>query len=181
VIVARVDPVQCSKCGSSELRQDQDVLDTWFSSGLWPFSTLGWPDETADLKAFYPGSLLVTAYDIIFFWVARMMMLGLKFMNDVPFRAVYITGMIRDAEKQKMSKSKGNVVDPLEICDKFGTDAVRFAFARMGAPGTDVTVSDSLLDSYRFFATKIWNAGRFISQHVSASDRLPSIEELRQS
>jgi valyl-tRNA synthetase len=181
VVVSRVDPVKCSKCGSSELRQDQDVLDTWFSSGLWPFSTLGWPDQTDDLKAFYPGSLLVTAYDIIFFWVARMMMLGLKFMNDVPFRAVYITGMIRDAEKQKMSKSKGNVVDPLEICDKFGTDAVRFAFARMGAPGTDIAVSDSLLDSYRFFATKIWNAGRFISQHVGDSDRIATLEELRQS
>src|SRR6185295_4156403 len=162
VIVARVDPVQCSKCGSSELRQDQDVLDTWFSSGLWPFSTLGWPDKTEDLKAFYPGSLLVTAYDIIFFWVARMMMFGLKFMDEVPFRAVYITGMIRDAERQKMSKSKGNVVDPLEICDKYGTDAVRFAFARLGAPGTDLTLKDSQLESYKFFATKIWNAARFM-------------------
>ena len=181
VIVARVDPDKCPKCGSAELRQDQDVLDTWFSSGLWPFSTLGWPEQTADLKAFYPGSVLVTAYDIIFFWVARMMMFGLKFMDDVPFESVYITGMIRDAEKQKMSKSKGNVVDPLEICDKFGTDAVRFAFARMGAPGTDIAVSDSLLDSYRFFATKIWNAARFIDQYVEESDSLPTLESLRQS
>jgi valyl-tRNA synthetase len=179
VIVTRVDPDQCTKCGSSRLRQDQDVLDTWFSSGLWPFSTLGWPDQTEDLKVFYPGSLLVTGYDIIFFWVARMMMFGLKFMGDVPFRAVYLTGMIRDAERQKMSKSKGNVVDPLEICNKYGTDAVRFAFAKMGVPGTDIVVADSALESYKFFATKIWNAARFMFQYVNESDRLPSIEELR--
>ena len=170
VIVARVDPEKCTKCGSSKLRQDQDVLDTWFSSGLWPFSTLGWPDQTADLKAFYPGSLLVTGYDIIFFWVARMMMFGMKFMGDVPFGAVYITGMIRDAERQKMSKSKGNVVDPLEICNKYGTDAVRFAFARNGVPGTDLALSDTQLESYKFFATKIWNAARFMYQYVDESD-----------
>ncbi len=130
---------------------------------------------------FYPGTLLITAYDIIFFWVARMMMFGLKFMNDVPFRAVYITGLIRDAERQKMSKSKGNVVDPLEICDQFGTDAVRFALARMGAPGTDISVSEELFDSYRAFATKIWNAARFIFRYVDESDRLPSLAELKQS
>jgi valyl-tRNA synthetase len=181
VFVARVDPEKCTKCGSSKLRQDQDVLDTWFSSGLWPFSTLGWPDQTEDLKAFYPGSLLVTGYDIIFFWVARMMMFGMKFMGDVPFREVYITGMIRDAERVKMSKSKGNVVDPLEICDKFGTDAVRFAFARMGVPGTDLTLQDKQLESYKFFATKIWNAARFMYQYVDESDHLPTIEELRAS
>jgi valyl-tRNA synthetase len=181
VIVARVDPEKCTKCGSSKLRQDQDVLDTWFSSGLWPFSTLGWPDQTEDLKTFYPGSLLVTGYDIIFFWVARMMMFGMKFMGDVPFREVYITGMIRDAERKKMSKSKGNVVDPLEICDKYGTDAVRFAFARMGVPGTDLTLQDKQLESYKFFATKIWNAARFMYQYVDESDHLPTIEELRAS
>ena len=181
MIVSRTDVDHCPKCSSGKVRQDSDVLDTWFSSGLWPFSTLGWPDETADLKAFYPTTLLVTAYDIIFFWVARMMMFGLKFMNDVPFDAVYITGLIRDAERQKMSKSKGNVVDPLEIIDRFGTDAVRFALARMGAPGTDIAVSDELLDSYRAFATKIWNAARFIFRYVDESDRLPSLNELKQS
>jgi valyl-tRNA synthetase len=181
MIVSRADPQQCPKCSSGTIRQDPDVLDTWFSSGLWPFSTLGWPDSTADLKAFYPTTLLVTAYDIIFFWVARMMMFGLKFMNDVPFRAVYITGIIRDAERQKMSKSKGNVVDPLEICDRYGTDAVRFALARMGAPGTDIALSEDLLDSYRAFATKIWNAARLIFRHVDDTDRLYTLNELKQS
>jgi len=180
-IVSRSDVEQCPTCSGRKIRQDEDVLDTWFSSGLWPFSTLGWPDQTEDLKKFYPTTLLVTAYDIIFFWVARMMMFGLKFMNDVPFRAVYITGIIRDAERQKMSKSKGNVVDPLEICDRYGTDAVRFALARMGAPGTDIALSEDLLDSYRAFATKIWNAARFIFRHVDESDRLPSLTELKQS
>src|SRR5215468_8863883 len=179
MIVSRTDIQTCPKCSSGKIRQDQDVLDTWFSSGLWPFSTLGWPDETDDLKAFYPTTLLVTAYDIIFFWVARMMMFGLKFMNNVPFDGIYITGIIRDAERQKMSKSKGNVVDPLEICDRFGTDAVRFALTRMGAPGTDISVSDDLLESYRAFATKIWNAARFIFRHVDESDRLPSLKELK--
>jgi valyl-tRNA synthetase len=179
--VSRVDLDQCPKCKSGHLHQDEDVLDTWFSSQLWPFSTLGWPDKTDDLKAYYPGSLLVTGYDIIFFWVARMIMSGLKFMGDVPFREVYITGLIRDAEKQKMSKSKGNVVDPLDICDRFGTDAVRFALARMGAPGTDIALSDELLEGYRNFATKIWNAARFTLGHVDSADRLPTLSELRQS
>jgi valyl-tRNA synthetase len=179
MIVSKDDPAACSKCGSTELTQDSDVLDTWFSSGLWPFSTLGWPEKTADLKAFYPGNLLVTGYDIIFFWVARMMMFGLKFMDDAPFREVYITGLIRDAERQKMSKSKGNVLDPLELCDKYGTDAVRFALARMGAPGADIALSDDLLESYRNFSTKIWNAARFILRNVEEGDRLPSISELK--
>ena len=181
MIVSRTDVERCPKCSSGKIRQDQDVLDTWFSSGLWPFSTLGWPDQTEDLKAFYPTTLLVTAYDIIFFWVARMMMFGLKFMNDVPFKTVYITGIVLDAERQKMSKSKGNVVDPLEICDRFGTDAVRFALARKGAPGTDIALSEDDLDSYRAFATKIWNAARFIFRHVDESDRLPTLSELKQS
>jgi valyl-tRNA synthetase len=181
MIVSRTDVEDCPKCSSARVRQDPDVLDTWFSSALWPFSTLGWPDQTDDLKAFYPTTLLVTAYDIIFFWVARMMMFGLKFMRDVPFRAVYITGIIRDAERQKMSKSKGNVVDPLEICDRFGTDAVRFALARMGAPGADITLTEDLLESYRAFATKIWNAARLIFRYVDETDRLPDAEQLKAS
>jgi len=179
--VSRTDIDRCPKCKSANIRQDQDVLDTWFSSGLWPFSTLGWPDETDDLKAFYPGNLLVTAYEIIFFWVARMMMFGIKFMNEVPFREVYITGIVRDADKQKMSKSKGNVVDPLEVIDKFGTDAVRFGLARMGAPGTDIAWSEEMLEGYRAFSTKIWNAGRLILRYVDGSDRLYSLSELRAS
>jgi valyl-tRNA synthetase len=181
IMVSRTDIEQCSKCLSGRIRRDDDVLDTWFSSGLWPFSTLGWPEQTGDLKTFYPTTLLVTAYDIIFFWVARMMMFGIKFMHEVPFKAVYITGIIRDAERQKMSKTKGNVVDPLEICDRFGTDAVRFALARMGAPGTDIALSEELLDGYRAFATKIWNAARLIFRHVEESDRLPRSSELKQS
>jgi valyl-tRNA synthetase len=181
IIVSRTDIDRCTKCSSSKVRQDQDVLDTWFSSGLWPFSTLGWPDTTEDLKAFYPTTILVTAYDIIFFWVARMMMFGLKFMNDVPFRDIYITGVVRDAERQKMSKSKGNVIDPLEINERFGTDAVRFALARMGAPGTDISLAEEQLDGARAFATKIWNAARFIFRYVDKSDHLPSFAELKQS
>ena len=179
VIVSKSEPQKCPKCGSGELRQDSDVLDTWFSSGLWPFSTLGWPEKTDDLKTFYPGTVLITGYDIIFFWVARMMMFGVKFMNDVPFGAVYITGIIRDAQRQKMSKSKGNTIDPLELCDRFGTDAVRFALARMGAPGTDISLSDDLFESYRNFATKIWNAARFILRYVTDGDRLPSASDLK--
>jgi valyl-tRNA synthetase len=138
------------------------VLDTWFSSGLWPFSTLGWPDETEDLKKFYPTSVLITGFDIIFFWVARMIVSGLKFMGDVPFRTVYMHGLIRDAEGQKMSKSKGNVIDPLEVMEQYGTDAVRFTLAIMAAPGTDISLSPEKMLSYRAFANKIWNASRFV-------------------
>ncbi len=160
--VARETPAHCGKCGNTQLRQETDVLDTWFSSGLWPFSTLGWPDQTEDLKKFYPTSVLITGFDIIFFWVARMIVLGLKFMGDVPFRTVYINSLVRDAEGQKMSKSKGNVIDPLDVMEQYGTDAVRFTLAIMAAPGTDISLSQEKMLSYRAFANKIWNATRFV-------------------
>ena len=148
------------------LRQDTDVLDTWFSSGLWPFSTLGWPDETADLARYYPTSLLITAHDIIFFWVARMMMLGLWFKQDVPFRSVYVTSLVRDEHGRKMSKSKGNVVDPLEVMGEIGADAFRFTLAALASPGMDISLSEGRLRAYRQFINKIWNASRFVLMHV---------------
>src|ERR1700719_2472913 len=139
-------------------RQDSDVLDTWFSSGLWPFSTLGWPDDTADLRAYYPTTLMVTGFDIIFFWVARMIMLGMEMMGDVPFRQVHIHGLVRDAERQKMSKTKGNVIDPLVVNDKYGTDAVRFGLLVAAAPGNDIALSEEVILRGGKFANKIWNA-----------------------
>ncbi len=162
VTVAREDPTECSKCGSTELTQDRDVLDTWFSSGLWPFSTLGWPDETADLKTFYPTSLLVTGFDIIFFWAARMIMFGIEIMGDVPFRQIHIHGLVRDAERQKMSKTKGNTVDPIIMNEKYGTDAVRFALLVSAAPGGDIALSEERIDAEKAFANKIWNASRLL-------------------
>ncbi len=144
-----------------ELRRDDDVLDTWFSSALWPFSTLGWPDQTPELKRYYPGDVLVTGFDIIFFWVARMMMMGLHFMGDVPFRDVYIHALVRDEKGQKMSKSKGNVMDPLDLCNSYGTDAVRFTLAAMAAQGRDIKLAETRIAGYRNFVTKIWNAARF--------------------
>jgi valyl-tRNA synthetase len=162
VTVSRTDAAACSKCGSKHIHQDPDVLDTWFSSGLWPFSTLGWPDRTEELKTYYPTSLLITGFDILFFWVARMIMLGIECMGDVPFRTVYIHGLVRDAERQKMSKTKGNVVDPLVVTEQYGTDAVRFALLRGAAPGTDIVFSEERMTSSRAFANKIWNAARFI-------------------
>jgi valyl-tRNA synthetase len=143
------------------LRRDNDVLDTWFSSALWPFSTLGWPETTPELKRYYPGDVLVTGFDIIFFWVARMMMMGLRFMGDVPFRTVYIHGLVRDASGQKMSKSKGNIIDPLELIDGYGADALRFALAASLAQGRDIKLASSRVEGYRNFATKLWNAARF--------------------
>jgi len=160
--VALEVPRSCWNCGYGFLTQETDVLDTWFSSGLWPFSSLGWPEQTEDLATFYPTSTLITSYDIIFFWVARMIMLGLKFMGDVPFRTVYFNSLVRDAEGQKMSKSKGNVIDPLEVMEQYGTDAVRFTLAIMAAPGTDISLSQEKMLSYRAFANKIWNATRFV-------------------
>jgi len=186
IIVAREAPSKCTKCGGAKLEQVPDVLDTWFSSGLLPFTTLGWPEKTRDLAVFYPTTLLITAYEILFFWVARMIMFGCHFMrgheqdaaikkasgwgdkkNDsVPFRQVYIHALVRDAERQKMSKTKGNVIDPLEIIERFGTDATRFTLAAMAAPGTDIAFNESRTDGYRAFANKIWNAARFMFMNV---------------
>ena len=143
------------------LTRDEDVLDTWFSSGLWPFSTLGWPERTEALETYYPNSDLITGFDIIFFWVARMAMLGLHFMGDVPFSTVYIHALVRDASGQKMSKSKGNVIDPLALIDKYGADALRFTLAAMEAQGRDIKLAESRVAGYRNFATKLWNAARF--------------------
>jgi valyl-tRNA synthetase len=191
IIVARTAPTKCPKCGGADLKQDTDVLDTWFSSGLLPFTTLGWPEKTRDQEVFYPTTLLITAYEILFFWVARMIMFGCHFMpahqqdcavkkasgwgdkkNDsVPFRQVYIHALVRDAERQKMSKTKGNVVDPIEVIEKYGTDATRFTLAAMSSPGTDIAFNESRTEGYRAFANKIWNAARFMFMNV---DRIGS-------
>ena len=160
-IVARSTPAICPTCGGDNLLRDPDVLDTWFSSALWPFSTLGWPEHTPELKTYYPTSTLVTGLDILFFWVARMIMMGLKFMGDVPFRDVYIHALVRDAKGQKMSKSKGNVIDPLHVMEQFGTDALRFTLASMASPGRDIKLAEERIEGYRNFANKIWNAARF--------------------
>jgi valyl-tRNA synthetase len=169
VHVSREDLVDCPKCGGP-LRQDPDVLDTWFSSGLWPFSTLGWPDDTPELRRYYPTSVLVTGFDILFFWVARMAMLGIHFMREVPFREVYIHALVRDAEGQKMSKSKGNVVDPLEIMSRYGTDAFRFTLTALAAQGRDVRISDDRVEGYRNFANKLWNAARLVLGNLDGYD-----------
>jgi valyl-tRNA synthetase len=155
------DPERRARFASEYIKRDEDVLDTWFSSALWPFSTLGWPDQTPDLKRFYPTSTLVTGFDIIFFWVARMMMMGLHFMEKVPFRDVYIHALVRDERGQKMSKSKGNVIDPLHVIDEYGADALRFTLAAMAAQGRDIKLSEQRVEGYRNFATKLWNAARF--------------------
>jgi valyl-tRNA synthetase len=170
-VTVSIEPVSaCAACRSSRVEQDPDVLDTWFSSALWPFSTMGWPEKTKDLEAFYPTSVLVTGFDILFFWVARMMMMGLKFMGDVPFRDVYIHALVRDAEGQKMSKSRGNVIDPLLVIEKFGTDAFRFTLAAFAAQGRDVRLSEERLAGYRNFANKIWNASRFTLSNLQGYD-----------
>ncbi len=164
--VSKENVYECSHCGSENVSQEEDVLDTWFSSALWPFSTLGWPDDTEDLKKYYPTDLLITGFDIIFFWVARMIMMGLKFMNDVPFKYVYIHGLVRDEHNQKMSKSKGNVIDPLEIMAKYGTDAMRFTLSVMAMPGSDLPFKIDRMVGYRAFANKIWNAARFLLMNL---------------
>jgi len=166
VIVEMTTPASCSACNSSNLVQETDVLDTWFSSALWPFSTMGWPDETALLKKFYPTSVLVTGFDILFFWVARMMMMGIHFMGEVPFKNVYVHALVRDEDGKKMSKSKGNVIDPLEIVDRYGTDAFRFTLAAFAAQGRDVKMSEKRVEGYRNFVNKLWNAARFAFMHL---------------
>ena len=169
ITVAREDPTACAQCGSARIEQDPDVLDTWFSSALWPFSTLGWPNETADLRRFYPTSLLITGFDILFFWVARMIMMGLECRGEVPFREVYIHGLVRDAAGQKMAKTRGNVIDPLEVTEKYGTDAVRMTMLLGAAPGTDIILTEERMLSARAFANKIWNAARFIFLNIERS------------
>ncbi|MEJ2656671.1 MAG: valine--tRNA ligase [Desulfobacterales bacterium] len=166
VIVDMEPPDTCPACKGKALKQDTDVLDTWFSSALWPFSTMGWPDETRALKMFYPTSVLVTGFDILFFWVARMMMMGLHFMGDVPFKDVYVHALVRDEEGKKMSKSTGNVIDPLNIIDNYGTDAFRFTLAAFAAQGRDVKMSEKRVEGYRHFINKIWNAARFALMHI---------------
>ncbi|HYB21466.1 MAG TPA: valine--tRNA ligase, partial [Thermodesulfobacteriota bacterium] len=169
-IIVSTKPVTRCSCGSSAVKQEEDVLDTWFSSALWPFSTMGWPKKTRDLEVFYPTSVLVTGFDILFFWVARMMMMGLKFMGDVPFRHVYIHALVRDAEGQKMSKSRGNVIDPLEVIEKFGTDAFRFTLAAFAAQGRDIRLSEERIAGYRNFVNKVWNASRFTLSNLQDYD-----------
>jgi len=182
LMVVPVRPPKCEECEGTDLVQDDDVLDTWFSSGLWPFSTLGWPDNTVELKRYYPTSLLVTGFDIIFFWVARMMMFGLEFTGDVPFRDIYITPLVRDAEGKKMSKSRGNVVDPLELMDTYGTDALRFTLAQLAIQGRDVILSPERLAASRAFANKIWNAARFTMMNLAdAPQPLPKVEASQMS
>src|SRR6266568_1797531 len=191
MIVAREAPAKCTQCGGAKLEQDTDVLDTWFSPGLLPFTTLGWPEKTRDQEVFYPTTLLITAYEILFFWVARMIMFGCHFMqgheqnrvlreasgwgdkkdDSVPFRQVYIHALVRDADRQKMSKTKGNVVDPIQVIEKYGTDATRFTLAAMSSPGTDIAFNESRTEGYRAFANKIWNAARFMFMNV---DRIGS-------
>jgi len=162
ITVSENAPERCESCGSRNIRQDEDVLDTWFSSAMWPFGTLGWPDETDDLKAFYPTDLLVTGFDIIFFWVARMVMMGYHFMGEKPFSDVYVHALVRDEKGQKMSKTRGNVIDPLEMVKKYGADTLRFTLAALAAQGRDIRLSERIIEGYRHFANKVWNVSRFV-------------------
>ena len=175
ITVAKNDVDKCEKCGSTNIIQDEDVLDTWFSSSLWPFSTMGYPEKTDLLKKFYPTSTLVTGFDILFFWVARMMMMGIKFMGEVPFKDVYLHALVRDEKGQKMSKSKGNVIDPLILIDKYGADAFRFTLAIFAAQGRDIKMNVDRVEGYRNFINKIWNASRFILMNLG--DNIPAINE----
>ena len=155
------------------MRQDEDVLDTWFSSALWPFATLGWPEQTEDLKRHYPNDVLISGFDILFFWDARMAMQGIEFMGEAPWKTLYLHGLVRDAQGQKMSKSKGNTVDPLGLIDKYGADALRFTLAAMESQGRDIKLDEKRVEGYRNFATKLWNAARFLQMNgVGASDSI---------
>lgn len=169
--VARETPKKCEHCKSENIKQVEDVLDTWFSSALWPFSTLGWPKKTKELELFYPTSLLITAFDILFFWVARMIMMGVHFMNDVPFRTVYIHALVRDEGGQKMSKTKGNVTDPIDMIDKYGADSLRFTLASMASPGRDIALAEDRIAGYRKFGNKIYNAVRFALMNLQDLDK----------
>ena len=172
LIVSETDPTSCPKCGSVKLEQDPDVLDTWFSSALWPFSTMGWPEQTETLKKFYPTSVLVTGFDILFFWVARMIIMGQQFMGEVPFKEVYIHALVRDAQGRKMSKSLGNGIDPLEMAEKYGADALRFSLTSGIAPGSDTRYTDAKTESARNFINKLWNASRFVIMNINPDDKL---------
>ena len=182
LIVAEHDPSSCPKCGCTDLKQDEDVLDTWFSSALWPFSTMGWPEQTKDLVTWYPTSVLVTGFDIIFFWVARMMMMGQHFMGQVPFHDVYLHALVRDETGRKMSKSTGNVIDPLEMIDKYGCDSLRFTLTAFAAMGRDIRLSEARIEGYRHFVNKLWNAARFalmnLPETAPAPVALESVEGL---
>ena len=177
VIVSTIDPDQCPGCGGASLHQDEDVLDTWFSSALWPFSTMGWPENTEALKTFYPTSLLITGFDILFFWVARMMMMGLYVMKDIPFQHVYLHALVRDEKGEKMSKSKGNIIDPLLMIDQYGTDAFRFTLAAYTAQGRDVRLSPDRIEGYKFFVNKIWNASKLTFTNLEDYDESTSVVE----
>ncbi len=180
VTVAREDPTECAHCGSSSIHQEEDVLDTWFSSGLWPFSTLGWPEETEDLKHFYPTSIMETGYDILFFWVARMIMMGLWFTDEAPFHTVYLHGLVRDEHGKKMSKSFGNVIDPIEIVDKYGADSLRFTLLTGSSPGNDMNLAESRIEYSRNFGNKLWQMSRFVYTNLEgyAPDAPPNPVEL---
>jgi valyl-tRNA synthetase len=175
IIVSRTPPTKCSRCGGV-LREESDILDTWFSSALWPFSTMGWPDDTPDLRLFYPTDVLITGPDIIFFWVARMIMMGLKFAGDIPFRQVHINGIVRDASRKKMSKTRGNIIEPLQLIDQYGADAVRFTLSSMAVPGTDIPFSSDRMKGYSAFANKVWNAARFVLLNLRDEDSFASPE-----
>ncbi|MBW2180423.1 MAG: valine--tRNA ligase [Deltaproteobacteria bacterium] len=178
LIVSMDTPTSCTACDSTQLVQESDVLDTWFSSALWPFSTMGWPEKTPLLKCFYPTSVLVTGFDILFFWVARMMMMGLHFMDDVPFKDVYVHALVRDEDGKKMSKSKGNVIDPITIIDNYGTDAFRFTLAAFAAQGRDVKMSEKRVEGYRHFVNKLWNAARFALMHLGEEQKELILKDL---